>query len=477
MKRIFHYLPFVLVFSVAVIVRVVAIRYPFGDYDEGVYLATVRSVAHGFSLISQTYNSQGPLFIYAAELFYRLSPTIWAVRMLAVLSSLAVIGLTYLLLDKRIGRMAALFAATYLALDTIFLVVSRTFQVDMPWLAVSFAAFYFLLQFHETARLRDMVLSAAFLSLGLLLKANPIMAIVVGIYILYAVSRHGWRVALRAACYPIVFSVVLLLTVPAHDFARFYVNTVAVRTSHVALTAGLWLTGSRRLLLSHEWPLFFLDGLAAVWLAREAARARSICRAVDRHMPLFLLWTWLLVTVLAFSVYSPLFPHHLVFLILPALLVASPIVQEVWDGARRHLAIRLVVAVAVAAIVGYGATQGVSLAAVLTPLTSGYDRSVLAAAGRVKQITGPRDYVVMDDQIGLYLADRNTPPDLVDTSFVRIQSGLLSSVELEADIDQFQPTAVALLSGRLAAVPGFAAYLKRHYHEEDLATGGMLFVR
>ncbi|MDE1854638.1 MAG: hypothetical protein KGI38_13005, partial [Thaumarchaeota archaeon] len=84
MKRIFHYLPFVLVFSVAVIVRVVAIRYPFGDYDEGVYLATVRSVAHGFSLISQTYNSQGPLFIYAAELFYRLSPTIWAVRMLAV---------------------------------------------------------------------------------------------------------------------------------------------------------------------------------------------------------------------------------------------------------------------------------------------------------------------------------------------------------------------------------------------------------
>jgi 4-amino-4-deoxy-L-arabinose transferase-like glycosyltransferase len=133
--RFFRRNPLPLILALAMLVRLVGLAFPFGDYDEGVYLATVRSVLHGHPLISQTYNSQGPLFIYLSELFYRVSPTLEAVRLFPVACSLAVIVLAYRLVDREVGRFAAVAVSLYLCLDTFFLLVSRTFQVDVPWLA------------------------------------------------------------------------------------------------------------------------------------------------------------------------------------------------------------------------------------------------------------------------------------------------------------------------------------------------------
>jgi 4-amino-4-deoxy-L-arabinose transferase-like glycosyltransferase len=231
---------FGLIFGLAIVVRFVGIRFPFGDYDEGVYLATVRSVVHGFPLISQTYNSQGPLFIYIAELFYRVSPTLVSVRLFPIVSSLVVIWVSYKLVDNFLNRWAACFVALYLALDSAFLIVSRTFQVDMPWVALSVLSFYWLLQWHRHGKLRDVILSAVFFALSLFLKVNPLFVPMIFAYFSLRIVTKNINQLKYLLLYSVIPFILLPFFVPFHALGAFYSNTIHVRTSHVGFYALNW---------------------------------------------------------------------------------------------------------------------------------------------------------------------------------------------------------------------------------------------
>lgn len=151
-EKFFKKYPFwqpIIIVLAALATRLIGLGWPYGDYDEGVYTATIRSLAQGLPLYSKTYDSQGPLFFYLGEVFYKISATIVSLRLIPVICSLVIIYLAFLLVKKYIGIVAAIFASLYLTFDTAFLTISRTFQIDIPWLAFSFGAFYFLLKFDE----------------------------------------------------------------------------------------------------------------------------------------------------------------------------------------------------------------------------------------------------------------------------------------------------------------------------------------
>src|SRR5205823_3815526 len=56
----------------------------------------------------------------------------------------------------------------------------------------------------------------------------------------------------------------------------------------------------------------------------------------------------------------------------------------------------------------------------------------MRVANDVRNAIAPDQYIITDGQFVAALADRNTPPDLVDTSMVRIASGYLKSQQLIA---------------------------------------------
>jgi hypothetical protein len=90
----------------------------------------------------------------------------------------------------------------------------------------------------------------------------------------------------------------------------------------------------------------------------------------------------------------------------------------------------------------------------------------------------PGDYVVSDDQYLAGLAGRDVPPELVDTSQVRITAGYLTASQLEGIIERDHVNVILFANGRFDMVPGFRAWVQRHY--SPIATfghGAVLFIR
>jgi hypothetical protein len=71
--------------------------------------------------------------------------------------------------------------------------------------------------------------------------------------------------------------------------------------------------------------------------------------------------------------------------------------------------------------------------------------------------------VVTDDQAMVFWADRNVPPPLAETSFLRINSGWLTDQQLIALTKEYKPWAIASLSGRFDLLPHYLDWVKEHY--------------
>jgi hypothetical protein len=87
--------------------------------------------------------------------------------------------------------------------------------------------------------------------------------------------------------------------------------------------------------------------------------------------------------------------------------------------------------------------------------------------------TQPDQFVVTDGQFIVALADRNTPPALVDTSSVRIGTNYVTYQQLVQAAEQPQVHAVLFYSGRLTReVPAFHAWVSQHFRLAKRYGGG-----
>ena len=79
-------------------------------------------------------------------------------------------------------------------------------------------------------------------------------------------------------------------------------------------------------------------------------------------------------------------------------------------------------------------------------------------------VTRPDQFVITDAQFVVAQANRSTPPQLVDTSGVRVHSGYLSADQLISLATQPQVQAIFFYTDRLIAVPGFQQWVSLHFH-------------
>jgi len=88
------------------------------------------------------------------------------------------------------------------------------------------------------------------------------------------------------------------------------------------------------------------------------------------------------------------------------------------------------------------------------------------AAADLRQAITPGQLVVTDAQFIAGLADRNTPPALVDTSAVHIETGYVTLSQLESAASQPQVHAVLFFTGRfqLPAVAAFHGWVAKNFH-------------
>jgi len=93
-------------------------------------------------------------------------------------------------------------------------------------------------------------------------------------------------------------------------------------------------------------------------------------------------------------------------------------------------------------------------------------RLQMQVASDLRNAITPGQLVVTDGQFETALADRRTPPGLVDTSMVRIDSGYLTQQQLESEASQPNVHAVLFFKDRLRLpqVAGFYTWVTQHFH-------------
>jgi hypothetical protein len=435
----------------AVLVVAAALRAPLLgggqiDYDEGVYWQSLRALAEGHPLFSSVYSSQPPgflLLLLPAHL--ALGGGIAASRLVVLLVSLAGVAAAGRVGWALGGARAGLLAAGLLAADPLYFRASVTLQADGPSVALALVG----LAAAAEARARPAVGPAALLAAA----AGAVLAIAVLVKLL-AVA------ALPAA-------LVLLVARPAR-----------ARIVGAALTGGALAAAALLLPFAGAWPALWdqavrlhlgarslpVGGLDEGTLLRGlpvAALAAAGCAAAIRTRPLLAATgaTWAAAAAALLAVQHPLWPHHAVVLVAPLALLGG--------GLATVVTARAVAAAAAVALVVASAASGLYARSLQAPAP--VEAPVVAALdGR----TAPGDLVVTDDQFGAALADRSTPPDLVDTSFVRIASGDLTAERVESIAGRPRVRAVLLGTGRLSALPGLREWLAQRFPQAVALGGG-----
>jgi len=433
----------------------------FRDYDEGVYWQSFRAMGRGESLFGTVYASQPPAFYFAMLPFYLVGHSIVALRLGVLIFSAAGLAATYVTGRLVVGPVAGLVAVGLLATSSLYIQQGAVLQADAPAAALSVATLAFLVAAIPANGRRRWLLGAASgaclaFAVGTKLS-GAVVALPVALFVWQA-GRSRRRLALALVSGLAAGSLILLI--PIFEYPRPAVDDLI--RSHLAAGQALHRVldmNLQLLLLKRELPL---EGAAA------ALTLVAILGHDHRILPIAI---WSAASVIAILLYQPLFPHHLVML-LPSLALLSAI------GLARLTTVGLaptlmgLTLVALTAALGMGIAIGDGRG----ELRAGSHDALLAAS--LRTYTHGSDFVISDNPYAIALADRDVPGSLVDTSRQRIAADLLSVPDLDAASQRYRVRFVLLDGDRLRSVPGFIAWLTRHYPSAiQLSDGASLYWR
>jgi hypothetical protein len=444
-------------------------------YDEGVHLMIARLVWSGYRPYSEVSATQGPLFVYSVALgFGLLGTSAAACRLVTVFY--AVIGLIAVALAARElgGWLSGLSAAVLLVLTPEFGRLSKAAMADVPAISMAALAILSTLRYLATGHRVWLIPAGLTFGLGCLIKLAIAPALLpLGLAVLYFHTHsrqpRSWRALAKDLITVLIAAILpILLCLWILDHQAIYEQLIVLRwqaSRAFPLDAAANVRWIRQYLLDNI-------GLStlAIWgtlllLARRSPQAAIVL-------------IWALAILLALIFHSPLFFHHMSYLLFPMAILGGCVAGDVAERLRRPwkpMSWRR-----------YGfllIDLGVVASYIFTlPATVQDHRTLLAAPGTTLQtdaahfisdVTWPDDWVITDDQAVVFWADRNVPPPLAETSFLRITSGWLTDQQLIALTKEYKPWAIASLSGRFDLLPHYLDWVREQYrlvksYDEDI---------
>src|SRR5947209_3688247 len=447
-------------------------------YDEGVYWQTLLSMRAGYTLYQQIFYSQPPFFMFSTYPFYILfGGTLWSARFgIALVSLFGLVG-AFFMGKSLSGRLGAIAAVLLLVIDPLYLSQSQKIEAEVSSAAFSFLAVgaaYLWWEIPEGAvGLSLAALSGVALSLGILCKLLSITSIVPISLLLLARFWQIWRktpgTSWRNSLYPMALLVIasigtmLVVLLPLlgtyssmiRDVITFHTHARTIlinnQVHNIEILRSYFLT---------NWPLVIV-ALFGVF--------NALLRRDWRFIPLL---AWLLVSTYMLLLVVPLFNRH--FIALQPALIAMAVM-----GLSRAFPMGFVSRFKLPEIMPVLGVLLIMLNIVTDlPQYPSYYQSADrhgsdAYIGLQKQVA--RDlhnsitadqFVITDGQYTAAIADRRTPPSLVDTSIVRVVSGSVTLQQLESEASQPQVHAVLFFMARLhlPQVAGFHAWVSQHFH-------------
>ena len=492
----------------AIVMRLYQLGVPFDrdGYDEGVYWQTLRAMSAGHALYGDVFYSQPPFFILSTFPGYiLLGGSLWSARFaIALVSLFGLLGAA--LLGKALaGRLGAVAALLLLVVNPLYLAESQTIQAEASSTAFSLLAvgLAYLWWAHPAGKrgLYYAALTGITLVLSILCKLLGLTALVPIVLLMLARLWQTWRTQPGTAGdhkgppFPTPPPSPLRTDDGASTNSTRVgtLRSIVVGIAACIVTAAVVLlpfTGSYQPMV--QSVITFHNDASSVLSSMQQGNAAIIEQALTTFLTVAALYgvvaallrrdwrvipliAWLLATIYLLWHQVPLFQHHLVALTPPLVALAVVGIADPFANAapRRAISNNITmyftwVAIALILVTAaldtqqdrayYRAAQASSVSA-LTQLEA-------RAAADLRQAITPGQLVVTDAQFIAGLADRNTPPALVDTSAVHIESGYVTLAQLESATSQPQVHAVLFFTGRfhLPAVAAFHAWVAKNFH-------------
>jgi hypothetical protein len=434
-------------------------------YDEGVHLMIARLVWSGYKPYSEVSATQGPLFVYSIALsFGLLGASAAACRLVTVFY--AIIGLVAVALATRElgGWLSGLAAVVLLMLAPEFARLSKAAMADIPAISMAVLAILSALRYSNTGRRVWLVLAGLTFGLGCLIKLTIAPALLpLGLAVLYFHTCSGrlrsWRVFARDLVTVLVTAILpVLLCLWVLDHRAAYEQLVVLRLQAArafpldaaanARWLGQYLLDNAGLSVLAVWGTLLL-------LARRSPQA-------------IIVLVWALAVLLALIFHSPFFFHHMSSLLFPMAILGGRVIGDLAERVRRPwqptawgrygpLLIDLGI------VAGYALTLPATVQNHRTLLVAPGTTLQIDAAHFLSDVTWPDDWVITDDQAVAFWADRNVPPPLAETSFLRVTGDWLTDQQLIALTKEYKPWVIASLSGRFDLLPRYLDWVREHY--------------
>ena len=380
-------------------------------FDDGVFGASAVAMRAGGQPFRDVFSSQGPLFL----------PLVWlgdvvgfrtadSPRVLAVAAGLALVAGVYLagraISDRAGARLAAIL--TTACASTLW--VTGPLAADGVALAFAVGTVALLLRWRDDLTTRRAIWLGLGISATISVKAL-LAPVIVPVAIALLAGRRLLPIVAGAAAAVGSHLVLWLPWGPANVWDQAYAYHLDVagdRTPGANLAKVISTLGDRDL------PVVVAAALA---LTAVIAGRRALPQDTWRRLtaPDVLIGSWLATTMVLLLTEHPLWRPHISHLVPPLALLAA-----------RH---RPPVRVLVAAAVLVAPYHLVHAWPILDP--DGYNARTEAVVERLRDLP-PGGLAMSDDPGIVWRAGRRTPPDLVDASILRIQTGDLTARSIAA---------------------------------------------
>jgi 4-amino-4-deoxy-L-arabinose transferase-like glycosyltransferase len=445
------------------------------DFDEGVYMMDARLIRAGYRLYSDIFSAHPPLFVQSiAWAFAVLDTSTQVARAVVVVYSTIGLLAAALIARELGGPLAGLGTALLLAITPDFFLYSRVCIQDLPAISMAALALLWSLLYWRSGQRVWLLLSGFSLAIGLLLKllvlfAVPVLAISVVLCPPHSSSSlrgdfqdtGPWRRTFAALLWwGGALVVPILLCVAFYEARPMVEQTLLFHWQ--ARDAFEWdaLYNLRRITryVIEDRGLFVLAFYGMIVL---------LIRWVRRSVPLIL---WFLCAALMLVNRAPLWPHLLTPFLLPLSICAGLAVEHIFHmlnaarktrkwrdmaGATVSLCVPIAYLLYLPDLVRADANY---LAAPQSPIESFIPRFLQA-------VSGPDDFVITDEPLVAFWADRNVPPLLTDTSHVRMRTGVLTAEQLVSLTEKYDPPAIVFWSSDrfVDNVPEYVHWVNERY--------------
>ncbi len=441
-----------LILALASLLRLYHIGWSFSSngVDEGIMLERSLMVSHGYQLYSDVPSDQAPLAFYIGAL---LDGNEVALRSFVALLSIGAIAVSMLAAKRLAGNNGMLVTGLLLAVDFALLRESRLFSLDAissSFLALSLLPF---LVYVKSGRRAMLLASGLMVGLSSASKLLGVLGLI-GMLLFMILELRSKSEQRRRK----VLDIIMLVAVSAIPVGLF----MAVLGPGDMIQGMIFDQGRRSFEIGLKLSILGYFAVNVAYLL-PLVNARNMWR--ERPEYRFLLA--LSFVLLAFVVFQPLtFLHHLVMLSPPLAILAGALISSTFEHKKKSSDLTGKPAIGKKYIMS--AKQMIALAVIGVLISTGLGAYGLAAQGRpiqehyarlIQQYSSPSQLVVSGDPLMVSLADRLTPPGLVNVAYRQYPD--LTEKWLEAELSNSSVT-VVVVCYRLNDMPDLPTFLIAH---------------